>query len=191
MERYGKAGKRGDEMTDEVKYVYRGRNIRGVDPEDAFHELERIREARGLTAEAVVEESRPKEATLHSAFEWNDRKAAHEHRLQQARQVIRCVQVVMPDQQPASVYVHVQQPTEGAAADSRAGRYEPVEVVVQSPDLFALALSELQAKVRAAVESVHELERAAKGSTDADRLAKVTLAVKALETAASAISSLH
>jgi hypothetical protein len=63
--------------------------------------------------------------------------------------------------------------------------------VVQSPDLFALALAELQAKVRGAVEAVHELERAARGSSDAERLAKVGLAVKALETAASAISSLH
>lgn len=180
-------------MTDETetKYVYRGRSIKGVDPEDAFNELERIREARGLTAAAVVEESKPKDAPLHPAFEWNDKRAAHEHRLWQARQVIRCVQVVYADQPPASVYVHIQQPNEDAEADSRAGRYEPVTVVVESPDLFALALAELNAKVRAAVEAVHQLERAAKGSVDSDRLAKVGLAVKALETAASAISSLH
>jgi hypothetical protein len=101
-------------MSDETKYVYRGRTIKGVAAEDAFHELERIREARELTAEAVVEESKPKDAVLHPAFEWNDKRAAHEHRLWQARNVIRCVQVITPDRGREPIYVHVQRPAADA-----------------------------------------------------------------------------
>lgn len=54
-------------------------------------ELRRIARRNGgrLVPQAVVDESRPKTAPLHSQFEWDDSKAAEQHRLWQARQLIR------------------------------------------------------------------------------------------------------
>lgn len=46
-----------------------------------------------LTAEDVVRAARTTTSPLHEFFEWDDEKAAHEHRLGQARALIRSVQV--------------------------------------------------------------------------------------------------
>ena len=52
-------------------------------------ELERIRQEHGvLSPEVVLREARSPKHPLHRYFEWDNRKAAHEHRLQQAYQLI-------------------------------------------------------------------------------------------------------
>lgn len=165
----------------------------GIDAGVAHTELERIRAQYGLTASAVVQQSRPKDAPLHPAFEWDDKAAAEQHRLWQARQIIRAVHVVYEtDGRKEPVYVHIPKPPERKADDPTAeGRYERVDVVVRSPDLFAVALTELQGKVRSAVNAVEELQRAAQQGNEPDRMVKIGLAVKALETAQSAIAALH
>lgn len=61
---------------------------------------ERIRELTvqhggTLTAEIVVEDARATSSPLHDAFEWDNRQAAHEYRLEQARALIRCLRVVV------------------------------------------------------------------------------------------------
>lgn len=47
-----------------------------------------------LTPSAVVDEARDPESPLHSRFEWDDSKAAHAHRLSQARDLIVSIRVV-------------------------------------------------------------------------------------------------
>jgi len=55
-------------------------------------ELMRIQRAEGLLrADSVVAYARAEESPLHSLFEWNDAKASHEYRLEQARHLIRVV----------------------------------------------------------------------------------------------------
>lgn len=59
-------------------------------------ELEKIRLSSAkkmLKPEAVVEAARAKSSPLHSKFEWDDTKAAHKYRLQQAAELIRVVTV--------------------------------------------------------------------------------------------------
>lgn len=48
-----------------------------------------------LTATDVVEDARGVKSPLHPLFEWDDEKAAHEHRLDQARALIREVMVTI------------------------------------------------------------------------------------------------
>lgn len=57
----------------------------------AMAELAAAADAAGrpLQAAEVVEAARPKNSPLHSHFEWDDSAAAAEHRLNQARQLIR------------------------------------------------------------------------------------------------------
>ena len=53
-------------------------------------------EAQGkLTPHEVVEASRPEDAPLHDAFEWNDAIAAERYRETQAGYIIRSVEVVV------------------------------------------------------------------------------------------------
>lgn len=64
-----------------------------------------------LTPEDVVEDAKNANSPLHSFFEWSDSKAAHEHRLHQARGLIRSVVAVYVDDVKPAVrtraFVHV------------------------------------------------------------------------------------
>lgn len=59
---------------------------------DAISEIA-SRNGGTVTAEAVLAAARNKKSALHAEFEWDDKKAAHEHRLDQARALIRSVKV--------------------------------------------------------------------------------------------------
>lgn len=76
-------------------YKWRPHAAVPVNAQVAGEELERIRvESNGrLSQEAVVSEARDKKSPLHPAFEWNDKIAAHQHRLTQAAYVIRMLSV--------------------------------------------------------------------------------------------------
>lgn len=77
--------------------VYKWRAHAGVPipAQVAGEELERIRTVNNgrLAQETVVEEARDKKSPLHPAFEWNDKRAAHQYRLSQAGYVIRMLSV--------------------------------------------------------------------------------------------------
>jgi hypothetical protein len=68
-----------------------------VSAQAAGEELERIRTLRNgrLDPKDVIEASRDPGAPLHPAFEWNDTKAAAEYRREQAKYLIRSVEVVV------------------------------------------------------------------------------------------------
>ena len=61
-------------------------------------ELQRIAESNDgvLTAQAVVEAAKSARSVLHNQFTWDDSDAAHQYRLWQARQLIRCTVTVEP-----------------------------------------------------------------------------------------------
>lgn len=84
-----------------MQAVYKWRPHAGVPvpAQVAGEELERIRVRNNgrLSQEVVVSEAKNEENPLHSAFEWNDRKAAHQYRLGQAGYVIRMLSVTFVD----------------------------------------------------------------------------------------------
>ena len=47
-----------------------------------------------LTPNAVLEDAKDPDSPLHDSFEWDDEKAAHAHRIEQARALITSVRVV-------------------------------------------------------------------------------------------------
>jgi hypothetical protein len=49
-----------------------------------------------LNPEAVVAHARNEDSALHSQFEWDDTRAAHQHRLEKARKLIRVAVTVIP-----------------------------------------------------------------------------------------------
>lgn len=177
-----------------IKYAYRDSYRAQVPAEVAGQELARIHERDGVvTAAAVVDEARPDEAALHPAFEWNDEVAAENYRKHQARSLIKAVTVVREHsnemiEQP--VYIHV--PV--AASETAGPGYHQTEVVTQRPDLYAAALGSLQKSLHQANESVAQLQRAAQSvefQDDRERLARIGLAVQALQTANAAVQALH
>lgn len=72
-------------------------------------------ESKGeLTPEDVVKAARNKNSPLHSFFEWDDSKAAEQHRLQQARGLIRSVVAIYSEPDKPVVrtkaYQHINEP---------------------------------------------------------------------------------
>jgi len=74
----------------------------------ALQELERIRQEHGgiLRAEDVVLAAEDLSSPLHNSFEWDDTAGAEQWRLQQARQIIRSVVVILPNiAKPVTAFV--------------------------------------------------------------------------------------
>lgn len=78
-------------------YQWKAGTQHKVDPQVAGEELERIRTWNNgrLEPKAVVDASRDPGAPLHSAFEWNDKRAALAWRMDQASTMIRHIAVMV------------------------------------------------------------------------------------------------
>jgi hypothetical protein len=98
-----------------LRYVFREptifHNNKDADPNVIGGELERIRtENNGrLMPHAVVEEARKRNNPIHRYFEWNDKTAAEAYRLDQARVLIRIIQIedTDSDKPPRRAFVSV------------------------------------------------------------------------------------
>lgn len=93
-----------------------GSQFSSIDANDAYKELEDIKETNGgvLRPQDVVSRAANKQNPLHTGFEWNDDKAADKWRLHTARNLIRAIQIVRPetrDQQSVSVYHNITKET--------------------------------------------------------------------------------
>jgi hypothetical protein len=154
--------------------------IAGIQAEQVSAELLRIREAGGvLTPPAVVEAARPPEAPLHRAFEWDDGRAAEQYRLTQARRLIRMVILIDPPSgRTVAQFHHV-----NVQAGGR--RYEPIDFVVATPDLYEAATGELLSKIRGLQHRLRELE--GWSAADPARQRQLRRAGKALQEASTAL----
>jgi len=80
-----------------MNYEFGAPKPKGISPQVAAAEVNRIiARDGGATPSVVVDESRPEDAPLHPAFEWDDSVAAEQYRIGQARHIIRCV-LIAPD----------------------------------------------------------------------------------------------
>jgi hypothetical protein len=174
-----------------VTYVLaRGVSRGGLKAEEIGEELSRIYAERGeLKTKTVVDEARPEGAVLHPVFEWQDSIAGEKYREWQARDLIRSIQIVNKETKaPTHVYVNVPSPM----AKDKAGTYEPISVVVNNPDKFVRALSAAQTRLDAAQRAIDDLRSAGTESDiSADRMAALSIAAMALQTARDAVSSIH
>lgn len=133
-----------------------------MENDQRLHELEFIRKRSAdgiLQAEDVVEFARDERTALHSEFEWDDSVAAHQHRLEQARKIIRLTLTVVESpagQQTVRMY---------ASCDSDrvkpGGGYRSLVEVMNSEDLrdqlLHAALRDLRT-VRRKYQQLRELQ---------------------------------
>lgn len=89
-------------------YQWNGYNF-PVKAETVGKEFERIEQENGsIQPEDIVNEARPKDSVIHPLFEWNNKKAAEAYRVEQAKNIIRCL-IVKNDNtnEPATVRAYV------------------------------------------------------------------------------------
>jgi hypothetical protein len=152
-----------------MKSEFKLRRSVGVGVDVVVKALENHRERHGsLQAQPIVNEARPEEAPLHPCFEWDDAVAANEHRLMQARTLIRAVHVVADGEDRGSAYVNVK--VEGD--EETRGQYLPVAEVVSDEDLYRRALAGLVGKLGEAERAVRDLQRAAGGGAREKKVAR-------------------
>ena len=83
------------ETTKEYQWKLKGIGKK-IDADEAVSELQRITGVYGrLTPDVVVNEAAKPESPLHPLFQWDDDKAAHQWRLQQARVFINNIEVTV------------------------------------------------------------------------------------------------
>jgi hypothetical protein len=74
-------------------------------------EIEKLEIGGKLTPDRVLEAAKDPQSILHGLFEWDNKLAAHQHRLEQARSLIRSVKVVVTtDKSIISTVAYVRDP---------------------------------------------------------------------------------
>lgn len=89
------------------------------------------------TAKTVVNKARATSSPIHKMFEWDNRVAGEEYRLEQARLYLRCIRVkIIGDKSEArTVYVHVSE-------EANQNLYVRAEVVAENERYRAFAMKE-------------------------------------------------
>lgn len=134
---------------------------RGVSAKVAYETLESIREKSGgsLTDDVVVAAAKSKRSAIHNLFEWDDTKAAEEHRRSQARTLIRAIEVTYKET-PKSPVRAFQVMQKVSAKEQERTSYSTTEAVMSDPvsrdQLIATAIREAMA-FRRRFKHLHEL----------------------------------
>lgn len=141
-----------------MKYFHwrKGRSC-GGDVQAIGEELDSLLSVDGtVTPARVVEHARDEQSAMHPCFEWDDGKAAHAFRLDQARSLVRSIVVVDPsvaeDAKPEPIVIH-----------TRTVDHEPVyatpRLLRSDHDLLSSARALAESSVRQAQARVEELLR--------------------------------
>jgi hypothetical protein len=131
--------------------------------------LRDIEEASGgvLTPAAVVADAKRKDSPLHAHFEWDKTKAAYQHWLDQARELIVSVRVVFKtDTTNVSSVYYVRDP---AAAGNRPG-YVSVERLRGDADAARDALVSEFSRIADLLRRARELAAVLNASSDVEAL---------------------
>lgn len=113
----------------------------------------------------VVKEAESPESPLHEHFEWDDSLAAQNHRLEQARKLIRVVVEVIGPARTMRTRVFVSLTPDRQKED---GGYRLVHAVLQNPTYRAQLLA----------DALQEMQRFEKKYQDLTELAEVFIAMR-------------
>ena len=94
-----------------------------------------IAQGQPLTPETVVQTATDPDHVLHDHFDWNNESAGHNHRMWQARQLIRGVKIITPEGQKTSRFVSVK-----IGPDRQ---YEDIRVVVTDIGKWEAVLTDM------------------------------------------------
>jgi hypothetical protein len=112
----------------QIEDIVGNKHISKKNAQLANAELVKIRQRYGrVTPKHVVAWARPPKNPLHQFFTWDNREAAHEHRLYEASALIRSIKLVIrtdPNATPTTVRAHI------SVVDPRGASYKPLVEVM-------------------------------------------------------------
>lgn len=120
--------------------------------------LAELEDAAGrLTPDIVIADARKASSPLHSCFEWNDGKAARAWRIEQARELIRSVMVIVTtDNRAIEIVRYVRDPDQ----ESDEQGYVSTAKLITDKDRARVALVEEFARAAAALRRARDLAQA-------------------------------
>jgi N-acyl-D-aspartate/D-glutamate deacylase len=126
-----------------IRYVWKNddyvslKNAKDADPQAIGEALKKIEDKEGrMPTEAIVTAAKNKEHVLHPHFEWNDKLAAHQHRLHQARHLVSLIRIDDGTDLPPPAYYSI--------ADKEGYAYRPHDKVVRSYELQHAVLKQAE-----------------------------------------------
>lgn len=139
----------------------------------------------------LVELATPNDSPLHQLFEWDNTKAADAYRTHQARNVIRCIEVVVTQRPrkgqavtvatvPTRAYPHV--PSENG--------YLSIEKVARDETRFQSALFAIEGKVAGLNRLIADLEDAARAEAP-DKTERIVALREAFRRVDTALARIH
>ncbi len=127
-----------------MKYKWKRNGLGGVSAEVAAQEVESIIEQHGgVTPEMLVAAATKKTSPLRDCFEWNDTVAARGYRLDQARYILRQIEVVIEREDKPALRVRAFHYIED---EEQGRRYVTITQARDDRDMWA------QVKIRAMAE---------------------------------------
>jgi hypothetical protein len=124
-----------------------------TDAATIYSAVEASKEDGNISLERLVEQAKPKDAPLHKEFTWGDKAAAAKWRLQEARYLVRSIEIVHEKSPPTraweNVTVTVEQDPEIEAPPQVQRVFRSVEEIMADPvqrdELLAQALRDAAA----------------------------------------------
>lgn len=142
---------------------------------------ETLRREGKLTTSGVLKMASDPASPLHNLFEWDDSKAAHQYRLDQARHTIKLMNLKI--ESPEDKIVHV-------PSINQEGEYKTAINVVGNVSDFELALTNALKRLKSSEIAVSDLHALATKESP-DKAGILAIALKGLNTAESALNKLH
>ena len=136
-----------------------------VSAQVAGEECKRLESEGNLTPKALVDASRPEDAPLHPAFEWDNDVAAERWREEQARHIVRMLEVKVEQvEQPVRAFVSVD-----VGEEKRS--YKDVMIVMRDKSTAAAVLLDAKRELAAFKRKYEGLKELAQVFEAIDRLA--------------------
>lgn len=162
-------------MKQKIKSVYQN------EVQKVFHKYNYV------TPSKLVEVASVKTNGLHPFFNWDNKKAAHQYRLHQARNLIRVVTVQTKENGNKERLLHV--PVDiTVKGESKEGKYKPVSVIIKTPSEFEAVFNELSLMIRGAKRKLNLLSSAAEND---DNTVLIGIVMQAFHTAEIALNKIH
>lgn len=130
-----------------------GFHLRGLNPQEVGEHLTRLGSEAPLTPERILEDARRADSPTHAAFEWDNERAAHRYRIEQARYLIQAVVTVVnegEEKRQMRAFVNVVNPD--AETDDDPRRYVTTQEAAMSPAYRQQVLTGLLSQAHAWAE---------------------------------------
>jgi hypothetical protein len=145
-----------------------GHVYHGVDAQTAGEELERIRVLHGgkLKPDDILKSARATNSPIHGVFTWDDKRAAHQYRLSEARQLVRALVTVNERGAEAPAFWNIiVSPSKAIESGDAERYYQAASVIASSPHEYEAALRVMVTELAAAQSGLEKLRALApKGS---------------------------